>query len=236
LLMEEVFGLNAAERGFVSASGEAAAIIGLLMTTPVLTRYLTSGSPEKVFPFLSTLSVVLSVMLALAAASPNVPVLVFMVVVVNFTGAVLAPALAVLISMVVPPRVRTIGFAFFALWVIPGLLILPIATGFGEEFGQRWTIFLAAPMFMVGALILFSGAGVFPRDVHNAMVATAAEHGVSYSVPAPPIVRRKPRKPAPQPKPRERVYSSRITPKQLAQRHAQRSRGVGRSNGSNGSR
>ncbi|HUR77283.1 MAG TPA: MFS transporter [Acidimicrobiales bacterium] len=221
LLMEETFGLNAAERGFASASGEAAAIVGLLMTTPVLTRYLTSGSPEKVFPFLSALSVVLSVMLALTALSPSVAVLVLMIVLVNFTGALLAPALAVLISMVVPPRVRTIGFAFVALWVIPGLFILPIATSFGDQFGQRWTIALSAPMFMVGALILFSGARVFPKDVHSAMSALAADHGVAYTAPRPPA-RRTPRKPPPQPPARERTYSSRITPKQLAERHAQR--------------
>jgi MFS family permease len=244
LLMDEVFGLNAAERGFVSATGEAAAIIGLLMTTPVLTRYLTSGNPEKVFPFLSVLSVVLSVMLALTAASPTLAVLVFMIVLVNFTGAVLAPALAVLISMVVPPRVRTIGFAFVALWVIPGLLILPIAQSFGDQYGQRWTIAMAAPMFMIGALILFSGAAIFPKDVHNAFSVMAAEIAAqggevpAYMAPPPPV-RRKPRKPAPQPPQRERIYSTKVTPKQLAQRHAQRSRGSGRStesNGKNGSR
>jgi MFS family permease len=229
LLMDEVFGLNAAERGFVSASGEAAAIVGLLMTTPVLTRYLTGGAPEKVFPFLSVLSVVLSVMLALTAASPNVAVLVFMVMLINFTGAVLAPALAVLISMVVPPRVRTIGFAFVALWVIPGLFILPIATGLGDQFGERWTIALAAPMFMIGALILFSGAGIFPRDVHNAMVAMQGEiraqgGTVGYLPPPPPPVRRKPRKPTVIPERKRVVTPSRITPQQLAARHARRSR------------
>jgi MFS family permease len=169
-------------------------------------------------------------MLALTAAAPNVATLVFMIILVNFTGAVLAPALAVLISMVVPPRVRTISFATVALFIIPGLFILPIATSVGDALGDRWTIAFAAPMFMIGALILFSSAGMFPKDVYNVMSAMNAEiiaqGGDISAFVAPPVpVRRTPRKPAPVRKERERVYMTQVTPKQLAARHAQRSRG-----------
>lgn len=196
LFMEEQFGLEAAGRGFVSAAGEAGAIVGLLMMTPVMTRYLTGGSPERIFPFMSANAIVLSVLLALTAAVPNTFWLVVMIVVVNFTGAVLAPALAVLISMVVPPRVRTISFATVALFIIPGLFVLPIATGIGDTHGVRWTLLFAAPMFLVGALILTTSGKLFKDDLQRAFEAMAAEFATSTptidaedpAIPAEPVI------------------------------------------------
>lgn len=177
LYMEEEFGLKAAGRGFVSASGEATAILGLLIATPVMTRYLTGGKPDAVYPFLSLLSVVVSVLLLLLALAPNTAALVVGVMAVNFAGAVLAPALAVLLSMLVPPKVRTISFATLALWVVPGLFMLPIATGVGDDHGLRWAIAMSAPMFLVGALILTTGRKSFIGDLQKAFEAMAAEYG-----------------------------------------------------------
>ncbi|MEY2424821.1 MAG: hypothetical protein QOI61_393 [Actinomycetota bacterium] len=233
-LMEEVFGLDALARGWVTAAGEAAAIVGLLVATPAMTRYLTGGSPEKVFPFLAAVAVVLSGMLVGVAVAPNVAALVFMLVLTNFTGAILGPAVAVLISMVVPPRVRTISFATVLLWVLPGLLFIPIASGIGDTYGLRWAIALAIPMFLVGALILTSSGSLFIKDLNanfasmarefQAQNATSGDDGDTpvHVAPFVPVVAeaapRRPRRPAPTPPPRRESEPRRVTPQQLRAR------------------
>jgi MFS family permease len=240
-LMEEVFGLDALGRGWITAAGEAAAIIGLLVATPAMTRYLTGGNPEKVFPFLSMIAVVLSVMLVGVAVAPNIAAFIFMLVLTNFTGAILGPAVAVLISMVVPPRVRTISFATVLLWVLPGLLFIPIASGIGDVHGLRWAVAMAIPMFLIGALILTSSGPVFVKDLNANFAAMArdfeAQHPTSgddgdspvHVAPFVPVVAetapRRPRKPAPTPPPRREPAPRRVTPQQL------RARSEGRTGG-----
>ncbi len=233
-LMEEVFGLDALGRGWITAIGEAAAIVGLLIATPAMTRYLTGGSPEKVFPFLSLVAVILSVMLVGLAISPNVGVFIFMLILTNFTGAILGPAIAVLIAMVVPPRVRTISFATVLLWVLPGLLFIPIASGIGDTYGLRWAVAMAIPMFLIGALILTSSGGIFVKDLNANFAAMAhdfqAQHAASgddgdspvHVAPFVPLVAetkpRRPRKPAPTPPPRREPEPRKVTPQQLRAR------------------
>lgn len=178
LFMDEVFSLNSFERGVITAVGEAAAIIGLLIATPVMTRYLTSGNPAKVYPFLSAAAVVLSFMLVGVGAAPNTGVFIVWSALANFTGAILGPALAVLISMVVPPRVRTISFATVLLFALPGLLFVPIASGVGDAYGLRWAIVMCIPMFLIGALILTTGGAQFVKDLHAAFAAMAHDFEV----------------------------------------------------------
>lgn len=173
--LEKVFHLDPAGRGVVSAIGEAGAILGLIVATPVMTRYLMSPNPERVFPFLSKLSVVVACVLLLEAVSPNVYVFTAVSFVANFAGAVLAPALVVLLSMVVPPRVRTISFATLAFFILPGLLTLPFAGGIGDQFGLRWAIALSIPVLLGGALIITTGKKLFVQDVNGAMMAMQDE-------------------------------------------------------------
>ena len=90
LMMEEVFGLDGVGRGWITAAGEAAAIVGLLVATPAMTRYLTSGNPEQVFPFLSAIAVICSLYVVAVAVAPNTPTFVFWLMLTNFTGAILA--------------------------------------------------------------------------------------------------------------------------------------------------
>ena len=45
----------------------------------------------------------------------------------------LAPGIFAALSLAVPPKVRSFGFAVAAIWVIPGLLVLPIVGGVADE-------------------------------------------------------------------------------------------------------
>jgi branched-chain amino acid transport system ATP-binding protein len=175
LYSEEVFGLNAGQRGLVSAVGEAGAIFGLLVATPILSRYLTSANPERVFPMLAVQGVTGGVFIAAICLAPNLAVFVVAFILMNLNGAVLTPAIGVLLSLVVPARVRTISFATAALVALPGLFVLPFATGIGDTYGLRWGIALSIPMFLIGGFILASSGALFVEDMRGAFAALAAE-------------------------------------------------------------
>jgi ABC-type branched-subunit amino acid transport system ATPase component/predicted MFS family arabinose efflux permease len=174
LFADDVFDLDAGERGIVFTIGEAAAVLGLFASTPITAKYLRSPNPEKVFPLLAIQSLVAAACVLLIAVAPNLPVFLLGLVLLNFFGAIVTPASGVLLSLVVPPRVRTIGFAVGALWVLPGILMIPVLSAIGDSHGLRWGVAVAAPMFLIGGLISGSGGGRFVEDMRLAMVAASA--------------------------------------------------------------
>ncbi len=175
IYMKDVFNLDAGQRGLVSALGEAGAIFGLLVATPIMRRYLTSANPERVFPMLAIQGVTGGVFIAGVCVSPNLGVFLLFYVLMNLNGAVLTPAIGVLLSLVVPARVRTISFATAALVALPGLFMLPFATGIGDEYGLRWGMSLSIPIFLIGGFILASSGKLFVEDMRGAFAALAAE-------------------------------------------------------------
>ena len=70
--------------------------------------------------------------------------------------AMLAPGILAALSLAIPPRARSIGFSVASLWVIPGLLVLPIIGAIGDRWGIRWGMLVMVPIFLVGGLIIAS--------------------------------------------------------------------------------
>ena len=62
--------------------------------------------------------------------------------------AVLGPGILAALSLCIPPRARSIGFSVGALWVIPGLVILPIIGAVGDRWGIRWGMLVMVPIFL----------------------------------------------------------------------------------------
>lgn len=171
LFQEEVFGLSSAQRGVFGSFTNVAGIFGLFAGVPITTRYLASGRPEGILDLLRAGGIFATLALVGIAFSPVIWIMAAFGLVFFFIAALFLPAIATVIAMTVPARVRTMGFAMMAFWALPGLIMLPIAGAVGDEFGLRWGMVVGLPLMTAGAFIIAGGKGELRRDIELAFEA-----------------------------------------------------------------
>jgi ABC-type branched-subunit amino acid transport system ATPase component/MFS family permease len=179
LFYEEVFGLNEVQRGIVAAVAEPMQIIGFFIGIPIATRLLARDA-GLVLKFLAVVTAVIAVAWIALSQAPNLGVAIAMNLVISGAIGLLAPGVYSVLSLAVPAKVRGFGFAVAALWVMPGLLLLPIIGGIADAYGIRTGLLLAAPVFVVGGLILASAGTQVTGDIRRVWTAQAAQSEVAY--------------------------------------------------------
>jgi ABC-type branched-subunit amino acid transport system ATPase component/predicted MFS family arabinose efflux permease len=179
LFYDEVFGLNEVQRGIVAAVAEPMQIVGFFIGIPIATR-LMQRDPGLVLKFLAVVTGVIAVAWVALSQAPNLPVAIGMNLVISASLGLLAPGIFSVLSLAVPAKVRGFGFAVAALWVMPGLLLLPLIGGFADSYGIRTGLLLAAPVFVVGGLILASAGTQVAADIRRVWTAQAAQSEVAY--------------------------------------------------------
>ncbi|HEX6312592.1 MAG TPA: MFS transporter [Acidimicrobiia bacterium] len=179
LFYDEVFGLNEVERGIVAAVAEPAQIAGFLIGIPIATRLL-ARDPALVLRFLAIVAMVVAAAWIVFSQAPNLPIAIATNVVISGCLGLLAPGIYTALSLTVPPKVRAFGFAVAAIWVVPGLLLLPIIGGLGDSWGIRPALLLIVPVFLVGGLILASAGNQVNADMKRVWTAAAAQSEVAY--------------------------------------------------------
>ncbi len=179
LVYDEVFGLDERARGLASAAAEPWALAGLIYGARVATRLYAQG-PEHILAFLSKVTIVVSAALVVFAAAPNVWVAIGAHSVITAAFAVIAPGVLATLSLCIPPRARSMGFAVASLWVIPGLVMLPVIGWVGDQFSLRWGMLLMVPIFLIGGLIISSSQQTISRDIAEVWAATAARSEVAF--------------------------------------------------------
>ena len=173
LYYEDLFNLDERQRGFLAAGIEGPVqLIGLLVGIPLATRLMMKG-PGRVLRFLAQVSGVIAVAWVVFALAPNLVVAVVANAVVSGSFFLLVPGIYAVMSLAVPAKVRSFGYAVGLLWVLPGFLMLPIIGAIGDAHGLRTGLFVAAPVFLLGGLILASGGSYVADDI-NRVWRTAA--------------------------------------------------------------
>ena len=179
LFYEEIFGLNEVQRGVVAAFAEPAQIVGFIIGIPIATR-LMARDPGLVLKFLAGVTGLVAVAWLVFSQAPNLPVAIGSNIVISGALGLLAPGIYSVLSLAVPPKVRAFGFAIAAIWIIPGLLVLPIIGGVADAYGIRTALLLAAPVFVVGGLILASAGSQVAGDIRRVWTAAAAQSEAAY--------------------------------------------------------
>ncbi len=179
LYYEQVFHLGPADRGFVAALAEPAAFIGLLAGIPFATR-LMARDPGLVLKFVAAVGVVAAVAFAIFALTPNLAIAVAMNVIVSGVIAIVAPGIFASLSLAIPPKIRSFGFSVASLWVLPGLIVLPIIGSVADAWGIRAGLLLMTPILLVGTLIIASAAPFVKTDIQRVWSAAAAQSEVLF--------------------------------------------------------
>ena len=180
LLYEQVFDLDERARGIIAACVEPAQLVGLIVGARIATRVMAKGGPAAILRFLSHVAYVVCLGLILFATVPNLGVTIAVNFVVTGLGAILAPGIFAALSLAIPPRARSMGFSVASLWIIPGLLILPVIGYIGDHLGLRTGMLVMTPVFLVGGLILTTTKNTINGDIADVWRATAARSEVAF--------------------------------------------------------
>jgi ABC-type branched-subunit amino acid transport system ATPase component/MFS family permease len=180
LYYDEVFGLDERGRGLLTAVVEGGAqLVGLMAGIPLVTRLMNKG-PAYVLRFLAVVACAVSVAWVVFAAAPVLAVAVVAEAVLAACLFLLVPGVFAVLSLTIPAKVRSFGFAVAAMWILPGLLLLPAIGAIGEAHGLRWGLLLAVPVFLVGALIIASAGSFVAQDVEKVWTSMAARSEVAH--------------------------------------------------------
>jgi ABC-type branched-subunit amino acid transport system ATPase component/predicted MFS family arabinose efflux permease len=173
IFYEEEFGLNEAQRGLVSAVTEPFQILGLLIGIPVANK-LMRRDPALVLRLLAVMGVVISSAFAGLAVAPTLPVVIGLHLFISGVGAVLQPGAYALVSLVTPPRARSLGFALGAVWVLPGLVAFPVIGAVADSYGVRRALLVLVPLLLIGGFILASAGKFINADIVRTRTASLA--------------------------------------------------------------
>jgi ABC-type branched-subunit amino acid transport system ATPase component/sugar phosphate permease len=173
LLYEEEFGLNEVARGSVAAAVEPLQLIGLIIGAKVATKWVVT-EPGRILKFLSWIALGASVLAAVFALAPNIVVAVAANALITMGLAIVGPGILASLSLAIPPRTRSLGFSIASLWVLPGLVILPLIGVIGDAWGIRLGMLVMTPVFLIGGLIIASAGDLIGEDIRQVWRVAAA--------------------------------------------------------------
>ena len=180
LYYDEVFDLDERARGFTAAGLEGAAqLVGLMFGIPLTSRLMAKG-PGNVVRFLGTVSFGIAGAWILFALAPTLPLAIAANAVLSASFFLLIPGIFVTLSLAVPAKVRAFGYAVGTLFILPGLLLLPVIGWLADEHGIRTGLVLASPVFVIGGLILASAGKFVEHDIAQVWTQTAARSEVAH--------------------------------------------------------
>ncbi|MBI2169709.1 MAG: MFS transporter [Actinobacteria bacterium] len=173
LYYEDVFGLNEAQRGLLGSFTELAQLAGVLLGIPFAMRLMARdpGAGLRLTALSGTAAAGAFTAFALA---PSLPLAVLFNVVFSGLVGLLAPVLWASLSLVLPPRARSMGFSAGLLFLVPGVVLLPIVGGLADAWGVRSGLMLMVPTMLVGSWILSSAGRLMADDVAKVRAATTA--------------------------------------------------------------
>ena len=183
------FGLDAQARGFIEAIAEPFQLVGLAIGAVAGTRMLRRG-PSELIRMVGWVAAFTAVMFVGFALAPNVALTVVFRVLIAIPLAAVLPGVFSAMSMAIPARVRALGFSYAIVFVLPGLILLPLVGALMEALGPRGGMLAVAPSFLIAGLIVRSShrtidddiAGVWtPTPDDPEVVAAASEWTTSTS-------------------------------------------------------
>ena len=187
IFYEEEFGLNSAQRGFAAAITEPAQIFGLVAGIPIANRLLRKD-PALVLRFVAVVGVVVAACFATLSVTPYLAVVIVMNMLIAAAAAVLSPGVYSVLSLALPPRARSLGFAVSALWILPGLALYPLVGHVADTEGIRAALLgLSAPLLLAGFLLATAGRFVNDDILRARTAARVSSEARLAGQSAPPV-------------------------------------------------
>ncbi len=171
---DEVYKVDSRGRGVIFAMTEPAQIAGLFVGAIIMQKLITKD-PGRAMSLLGYAAVGSAACLGVIALSPAIGFAIAGQLANAFIGAILSPGIFAVISLAVPARMRTLGFATGSLWLLMGLPVLPIVGTIGDRFGVRIGILFFIPVYLVGSFLLASAGKYIGQDIERLNLASRTQ-------------------------------------------------------------
>ncbi len=179
LFYEHIYHLNTEARGFLSAATEPAQLIGILVGIPLATRAMLRD-PALALRLLAVVGTLVAGAIVLFALSPALWVAFVMQALFTALAALLAPGIFAVLSLTIPPKVRSLGYSMASLFILPGVLALQLVGWIADNWGIRQGILVMVPIVLVGAWTLASASMYVKSDINRVWTSTFAQAEVAY--------------------------------------------------------
>ncbi|HUP85473.1 MAG TPA: MFS transporter [Acidimicrobiales bacterium] len=160
---DEEFGLGPFQRGLIGAGTEVFQIAGVIFGYSYVQRLMTRN-PGLVMRMLALAAVAYAGCIAGLAVSPWLLLSVVFSAVGAGCNAILGPGVIAVISLVIPPRMRALGFATGAVWYILGAPFGLVIASLGED-NIRHGLMVVIPVYLIGSFMLSSAGGPINEDI-----------------------------------------------------------------------
>ncbi len=172
-LYADAYGLDERARGIVAAASEPGQLIGLFIGARIATKLL-ERDPGLILRFLALVSTITSALSGVFAIVPGLAVAIAANVTIALCLAIVGPGIVASLSLAIPPRARAMGFSIGSLFIIPGLLILPMIGWMADSWGIRTGMSVMVPVFFIGGLVISTGGNVISTDIEQVRRTTLA--------------------------------------------------------------
>ena len=172
LQYSETFGLTEVQRAMANVPVQLVELLGVFIGAKLTTRAFRKGAPE-IFRILAASSAVAAVGALGFALAPTVALTVVAHSLVAGALVIVGPGVMASLSLAIPPRARSMGFSIGAMWVLPGLLVIPFVGWLGDSWGFRWGLLVLVPVFLIGGLLLSSVSSLIDEDIAQVWTGTA---------------------------------------------------------------
>ena len=176
---EETFGLDEVERALINVPIAIVQLAGITYGARLATRFFLRG-PSHVFKLLAWAGMVASAGAAAFAVAPNLPLAVVAAASISASLSVVGPGILSSLALAVPPRARSVGFSIGALFILPGLAVIPFVGWIGDNIGLRWGMLLLTPVFLVGSLVIASVGKLIDDDIAQVWTNAAVRAELLY--------------------------------------------------------
>jgi branched-chain amino acid transport system ATP-binding protein len=182
LLYENVFHQDAASRALLFGLAEPGAVVGLVIGFIVIPKRI-NADPGRAVRLIATLALVAGLATAVLAAAPSLPIAFVAQMTFGAVSAAVIAGLYALLSVAVPARMLTLGFAISTIWLQLGALLIAPRGVIGSSldvlitnaFGYRASMWIFLPLFAIGALLLRTAARYVAGDIEKRKVSEAAD-------------------------------------------------------------
>ena len=174
LYYDQIFHLDDFQRGIVGALVEPAQIVAILLGIPLASRLMLKN-PGSALRMLAVVGLGIAGAWIVFAISPWLGLAIAMHAVITALSALLVPAIFAVLSLAIPPKVRSMGYALAALFIVPGLVALYVVGAIADAYGIRAGLIIVAPIFLIGAWVLASGSMYVKSDINRVWTSTAAQ-------------------------------------------------------------
>lgn len=168
----ETFDLDEIDRAWVNVPVQLMELGGVVLGARLTMRAFQKG-PSEIFKVLGLGAVAAAGLAVGFALAPNVVVAMVLHGLIAGSLVIVGPGVMASLSLAIPPRARSVGFSVGALWVLPGLLVIPFVGWIGDHHGFRWGLLAMPPVFVVGSFLIASVRSVIDDDVAQVWTGAA---------------------------------------------------------------